>query len=42
MLERQFLAFRRVEEVQIGFGDLAGALGIDVAVNDRNRRFGKD
>jgi hypothetical protein len=36
------LALGRIEEVQVGFGNLAGALGIDVAVDDGNRRLGED
>ena len=32
----------RVEEVEIGFRRLARALGIDVAVDERDRRLGQD
>jgi len=33
---------RRIEELQIGFGDLARALGVDVAVDQRHGRLGED
>ena len=36
------LAFLRIEEVEIGLGDLARALGIDIGVDDRDRRLGED
>src|SRR6185312_4000538 len=39
---RDLLAFRRVEILEVGFGDLAGALLVDVLVDDRDRRLSED
>ena len=36
------LSLRRVEEFEIGLRLLAGLLGVDIGVNQRNRRLGQD